>query len=90
MLEFATFPQTILIQKKSPIFFIKNFLSILSLSLLPYFQVSKDLQYLTYIFEAKSIPRKISGNSGMVHFAEINQTPFCYSMLQHIGRLSTP
>ena len=37
-----------------------------------------------------SIPRKISGNSGMVHFAEINQTPFRYSMLQHIGRLSTP
>ena len=28
-----------------------------------------------------SIPGKISGNSGMVHFAEISQTPPSYSML---------
>ena len=30
------------------------------------------------------------GNSGMVHFAEINQTPSPYSMLQHIIRVATP
>ena len=34
-----------------------------------------DLQYLTQIIETKSIPGKIYGNSGMVHFAEINQAP---------------
>ena len=28
--------------------------------------------------------------SGMVRFAEINQTPSPYSMLQHIGREATP
>ena len=33
---------------------------------------------------------KIYGNSGMVHFAEINQVPSPYSMLQHIGRVVTP
>ena len=33
---------------------------------------------------------KIYGNSGMVHFAEINQVPSPYSMLQHIGRVATP
>ena len=26
----------------------------------------------------------------MVHFAEINQTPFLYSMLPYIGRVATP
>ena len=39
--------------------------------------------------ETKSIPGKISGNSGMVHFAEINQASSPYSMLQHIGRVAT-
>ena len=33
---------------------------------------------------------KIYGNSGMVHFAEINQVPSPYSMLQHIDRVVTP
>ena len=33
---------------------------------------------------------KISGNSGMVRFAEINQVPSPYSMLQYIGRVATP
>ena len=32
----------------------------------------------------------LSGNSGMVHFAEINQAPSPYSMLQHIGKVATP
>ena len=30
------------------------------------------------------------GNSGMVHFAEINQVPSLYSMLQDIRRVATP
>ena len=34
--------------------------------------------------DTNSIPGKIYGNSGMVHFAETN------SMLQHIGRVETP
>ena len=46
------------------------------------------LQYLTQIIETKSIPGKIYGNSGMVHFAEINQAS--KSMLQHIIRVATP
>ena len=33
---------------------------------------------------------KIYENSGMVHFAEINQPPPSYSMLQYIGRVATP
>ena len=33
---------------------------------------------------------KIYGNSGMVHFAEINQVPSPYSMLQEIGKVATP
>ena len=49
-----------------------------------------DLQYLTQIIETKSIPGKIYENSGMVHFAEINQAPPPYSMLQYIGRVATP
>ena len=48
------------------------------------------LQYFTYIIEIKSIPGKIYGNSGMVHFAEINQVPPPYSMLQDIGRVAIP
>ena len=32
----------------------------------------------------------MSGNSGMVYFAEINQAPAPYSMLQHTGRVLTP
>ena len=36
------------------------------------------------------IPGKISGNSGMVHFAEINQAPPTYSVLQYIGRVASP
>ena len=39
------------------------------------------LQDLTYIIETKLIPGKIYGSSGMVHFAEINQTPSPYPML---------
>ena len=38
----------------------------------------------------KLIPRKIYGNSGMAHIADINQAPSPYSMLQHIGRVATP
>ena len=37
------------------------------------FTVYEDLQYLTQITETKSIPGKISGNSRIVHFAEIYQ-----------------
>ena len=48
-------------------------------------QTSKNI--FTYI---KSIPGKIYGNSGMVHFADINQAPPPYSMLQDIGRVATP
>ena len=54
-------------------------------------QLSQILwQYLTQIIETKSIPGKNSGNSGMVHFAEINQAPPLYSILQYIGRVATP
>ena len=35
------------------------------------------------------IPEKISGNSGIVHVAEINQPPLLYSMLPHIVRVAT-
>ena len=35
------------------------------------------------------IPGKIYQNSGMIHFAEINQVPSPYSMLQHIGIVAT-
>ena len=40
--------------------------------------------------ETKSIPGNIYENSGMVHFTEINQAPYPYSMSQHIGRVATP
>ena len=40
--------------------------------------------------ETKSIPGKIYENSGMVHFAEINQAPPPYSILQYIDRVATP
>ena len=36
------------------------------------------------------IPGKLHGNSGLVYFAEINQGLSSYSMLQHIGRITTP
>ena len=48
-----------------------------------------SVQYLTKIIETNSIPEKISGDSGMAHFAEINQDLPPYSMLQHIGRVAT-
>ena len=38
-----------------------------------YLSTHTYLQYLTEIIETKSIPGKIYGNSGMIHFAEINQ-----------------
>ena len=50
----------------------------------------RDLQYLTQITETVSTPGKIYGSPGMVHFAEINQIPFSYSMLQDNGRATTP
>ena len=34
-----------------------------------------SLQYLTKIIYTKSIPGKISGNSGMIHFVETSQAP---------------
>ena len=37
-----------------------------------------------------SIPGKIYENSGMVRFADINQAPSPYSMLQDIERVATP
>ena len=40
--------------------------------------------------ETKSIPRKNSESSGMVHFVAINQVPPPYSMLQYIGGVATP
>ena len=43
--------------------------------------------YLTLwlqVIETNSIPGKIYGNSVMVRFAEINQVPSPYTMLQHI------
>ena len=36
------------------------------------------------------MPEEFYGNSGMVQFAEINQAPSPYSMLQHIRRVATP
>ena len=48
------------------------------------------LQYLIQIMETKSNPGKIYGNSGMIHFAEINQAHPPYSMLEDIGRVATP
>ena len=33
---------------------------------------------------------KISGNSGMAHFAETNHAPSPYLMLQHIARVAPP
>ena len=36
------------------------------------------------------LKKKNCGNTGVVHFAEINQAPSSYSMLQHIGRVATP
>ena len=42
------------------------------------------------MIETKSIPGKIYGNSGMVHFADINQSPSPYSMLQDFDRVATP
>ena len=53
-------------------------------------KIYHELQYLTEIIVTKSIPGKIPGNSGMDHFAEINQSPTPYSMLQHIDRVATP
>ena len=35
-------------------------------------------------------PWKISGNSGMVHFTEINQDSPSYSIMQLVGRVATP
>ena len=55
-----------------------------------YLSTHTYLQYLAEIVETKSIPGKIYGNSGMIHFAEINQVSSPYSMLQHIGRVTTP
>ena len=40
--------------------------------------------------ETKSSPGNISENSVMAHFAEINQVPSPDSMLQYIGRVTTP
>ena len=37
-----------------------------------------------------SIPEKNYGNSGMAHFAEMNQLFSPYSILQHIRRVVTP
>ena len=34
--------------------------------------------------------QKNYGNSGMVHFEEINQAPRPYSILKHIGGIATP
>ena len=45
---------------------------------------------LQFDIKTSSIPGKVPGNFGMVHFAEINQDPPHYSMLQHIGREATP
>ena len=47
------------------------------------------LQYLTQIIETKSIAGKIHGNSWMVHFAELNQTPPLLNV-EHVGRIATP
>ena len=38
----------------------------------------------------RPVPGKICKNSGMVHFAKINQVLLLYSMLQHIRRVTTP
>ena len=37
-----------------------------------------------------SIPGKMYGNYEMVYFAEINQAPSLYSMLQHVERVAKP
>ena len=46
------------------------------------------ISHINYWYQV--IPGKIYRNSGIVHFAEINQAPSPYSMLQHIGRVATP
>ena len=51
--------------------------------------ITVNPQYLTWIAETNSILGKISGNSRMVHFAEINHVLVTYSMLQYIGRVAT-
>ena len=54
-------------------------------------QITTNFIYLTSSnFETKSIPVKTSWNSGMVHFAEINQVAPPYSMLHHVGRVAKP
>ena len=45
---------------------------------------------ISHIIETKLIPKKMCRNSGMVHFAEINQVPPSYSMMKHIERVATP
>ena len=43
--------------------------------LLRFYGAIQNSYNITKIIETKSIPGKIYGNSGMVHFAEINQAP---------------
>ena len=45
---------------------------------------------VTKIIKTKSVPGKIYGNSGIVYFVQINQTPSPYSMFQYIKRVATP
>ena len=49
---------------------------------------SQTISHINYWYHVNFC--KISGNSGIVHFAERNQAPSPYSMLQHIGRIATP
>ena len=49
----------------------------------------EHLQYLTYIFETKSIPKTNSGNSGTTQFSEINHASHPNPMLQHIEKVAT-
>ena len=54
------------------------------------FYLRNLLKFCDNISHDQLIPGKISGNSGMVHFAEINQAPPTYSVLQYIGRVASP
>ena len=48
------------------------------------------ISHINYWDKLNSWKNGNSGNSGMVYFAEINQAPEPYSMLQYIGRVATP
>ena len=56
-----------------------------------YLPASSNFVTISHInYWTKSISGKIYENSGMVHFAEKNQAPSPYSMLQYVSRVVAP